>query len=150
MNPGHSAVLSSWKEIAAYLGKGVRTVQRWERELALPVRRPVAHNKRIVIAVPDELNTWLKRQLAPGGNTRRGDAALRHAEMERMHRLLAHMAEEMRKVRARSEHLLELLAISRMDRGARAETRARYGVRGDENSSESSPDDSPGGKPRRK
>ena len=30
-------VFSSWKEIAAYLGKGVRTVQRWEAVLGLPV-----------------------------------------------------------------------------------------------------------------
>ena len=34
--------LDSWKEIAAYLGRGVRTVQRWEREEGLPVHR-LAH-----------------------------------------------------------------------------------------------------------
>ena len=32
-------LLNSWKEIAAYMGRGVRTLQRWERDLALPVRR---------------------------------------------------------------------------------------------------------------
>ena len=31
--------LNGWKEIAAFLGKGVRTVQRWEREQGLPVHR---------------------------------------------------------------------------------------------------------------
>jgi len=31
--------LNSWKEIATYLSRGVRTVQRWERELKLPVHR---------------------------------------------------------------------------------------------------------------
>ncbi len=31
-------VLNSWKEIACYLGRGVRTVQRYERDLGLPVR----------------------------------------------------------------------------------------------------------------
>ena len=31
--------LDSWKEIAAYLRKGLRTVQRWERTEGLPVRR---------------------------------------------------------------------------------------------------------------
>lgn len=30
-------LLSGWKEIANYLGKGVRTVQRYEYELLLPV-----------------------------------------------------------------------------------------------------------------
>lgn len=33
-------VLNSWKEVATYLGRGIRTVQRWERELGLPIRRP--------------------------------------------------------------------------------------------------------------
>jgi hypothetical protein len=51
-------VLSSWKEIAYYLGKGVRTVQRWERELGLPVRRPRGHKSRIILAYPDELKSW--------------------------------------------------------------------------------------------
>jgi hypothetical protein len=31
--------LNSWKEIASYMGRGVRTVQRYERELHLPVGR---------------------------------------------------------------------------------------------------------------
>ena len=31
--------LDSWKEIAAYLGRGIRTVQRWERDEGLPVHR---------------------------------------------------------------------------------------------------------------
>jgi hypothetical protein len=34
--------LSGWKDIASYLGKGVRTVQRYERDLALPVREKSA------------------------------------------------------------------------------------------------------------
>ncbi len=31
--------LDSWKEIAAYLRRGARTLQRWEREEGLPVHR---------------------------------------------------------------------------------------------------------------
>lgn len=53
-------VLTSWKEIAAYLGKGVRTVQRWEAEMGLPVRRP-GPERHIVIAFPAELDEWLRR-----------------------------------------------------------------------------------------
>jgi len=53
-------ILTSWKEIAAYLGKGVRTVQRWELELALPVRRPRANHT--VIAVPKEIDEWIQSQ----------------------------------------------------------------------------------------
>src|SRR5262252_10648820 len=31
--------LDSWKEIASYLRRGVRTVKRWEKEEGLPVHR---------------------------------------------------------------------------------------------------------------
>jgi hypothetical protein len=42
--PGRSKLnaggrLDSWKEIAAYLGRSVRSVQRWERAEGLPVLR---------------------------------------------------------------------------------------------------------------
>jgi len=37
-DPNNAAsVLNSWEEIAAYLERGVRTVQRWEQELHSPV-----------------------------------------------------------------------------------------------------------------
>ena len=32
-------ILSGWKEIANYLGKRIRTVQRYEREMSLPTHR---------------------------------------------------------------------------------------------------------------
>lgn len=54
-------ILTSWKEIAVYLGKGVRTVQRWETELELPVRRPHRRDRQIVLAFTDELDQWAKR-----------------------------------------------------------------------------------------
>lgn len=56
-----STVLNSWKEIAAYLHSGVRTAQRWEDELGLPIHRP--HNKRgPAIAFTNELDQWLRRR----------------------------------------------------------------------------------------
>lgn len=56
-----ATVLGSWKEIANYLGKGVRTVQRWERQWALPVHRPSGADKGIVLAYPSELDAWAHR-----------------------------------------------------------------------------------------
>jgi hypothetical protein len=56
------AVLGSWKEIASYLGKGVRTVQRWERHSGLPVHRPSGSSKGVVLAFPAELDHWARRQ----------------------------------------------------------------------------------------
>jgi len=55
-----SLALNSWKEIASYLGRGVRTVQRYERELGLPVRRPHGRSRSAVIALSDELDAWLR------------------------------------------------------------------------------------------
>lgn len=53
------AVLNSWKEIASYMGRGVRTVQRYERDLGLPVRRPRGKSRSAVIAFSDEIDHWL-------------------------------------------------------------------------------------------
>ena len=62
-NPRQSAegaqFLSGWKEIANYLGKGVRTVQRYERELGLPVRRPAGKTTGSVVATKAELDAWV-------------------------------------------------------------------------------------------
>src|SRR5436305_2747063 len=52
-------VLSSWKEIASYVGRSIRTVQRWERELGLPVHRPTGKSDGVVIALPSELDAWV-------------------------------------------------------------------------------------------
>jgi hypothetical protein len=55
-----STVLSSWKDIARYLGKGVRTVQRWERHFGLPVRRPIgASQKSAVVLDRGDVDAWL-------------------------------------------------------------------------------------------
>jgi hypothetical protein len=54
-------VLRSWKEIACYVRSGVRTAQRWERDLGLPVRRSCGHARGSVMAFPAELEAWLHR-----------------------------------------------------------------------------------------
>jgi hypothetical protein len=55
-------VLYSWKDIANYFEKGVRTVQRWEHELGLPVRRIGAGSKAPVFAFREEVDSWLRGQ----------------------------------------------------------------------------------------
>src|SRR5262252_2338743 len=52
-------ILSGWKQIARHLGKGVRTVQRYERELGLPIRRPSGKSTGSVIATKAELDAWV-------------------------------------------------------------------------------------------
>ena len=56
--------LDSWKAIAAYLGRGARTVQRWERDEGLPVHRLRHDQGSTVYAYPSELDAWLARQPA--------------------------------------------------------------------------------------
>ncbi len=57
-NPS-GALLSSWKEIAAYLGVNVRTAQNWEAERGLPVRRIPGGRGRVLASV-EELAGWLQ------------------------------------------------------------------------------------------
>lgn len=54
--------LDSWKEIASYLKKGIRTVQRWERTEGLPVRRLGQDRSGSVFAYKSELDEWLEAQ----------------------------------------------------------------------------------------
>jgi len=50
-------VLNGWKEIANYMRRGVRTVQRWER-YGLPIYRP-SKEQASVIARSEDLDSWL-------------------------------------------------------------------------------------------
>jgi tetratricopeptide (TPR) repeat protein len=54
-------VLDSWKEIAAYLGRSVKTCRRWEHELSLPVHRLEDSPKARVFAYPEEIDQWIKK-----------------------------------------------------------------------------------------
>lgn len=49
--------LTSWKEIADYLGVSVRTAQTWEHERGLPVQRMAGERGR-VLALSQDLDLW--------------------------------------------------------------------------------------------
>jgi hypothetical protein len=55
-----NTTLNSWKEIANYIGRGVRTVQRWELFFGLPVHRPAGRNRSAVYALRSEVDQWLQ------------------------------------------------------------------------------------------
>jgi TolB-like protein len=71
--------LDSWKEIAAYLKRGVRTVRRWEREEGLPVHRHVHHVLASVYAYKSEIDMWQvsgqRHSTAPRSAAARRDGA---------------------------------------------------------------------------
>ena len=50
--------LESWKEIAVYLKRDVRTVIRWEKREGLPVHRQMHQARSSVYAYPSELEAW--------------------------------------------------------------------------------------------
>jgi len=89
---------------------GVRTVQRYEKDLRLPIRRLPGKNRGAVIAFPQELDAWLKyvpgrqanadpaprtqqivtavhQSISTGAELRHESAALRSAHREAMMRL---------------------------------------------------------------
>src|ERR1041385_8288641 len=53
-----STTLQGWKEVAAELKRAVRTVQRWEHDLGLPVRRVGRGRRSPVLAFKYELESW--------------------------------------------------------------------------------------------
>jgi serine phosphatase RsbU (regulator of sigma subunit) len=68
--------LDSWKEIAVYLNRTTRTVQRWERSERLPVHRHRHQKNNSVCAFREEIDAWLAyrrnlpRRLSPNGEQR--------------------------------------------------------------------------------
>jgi hypothetical protein len=59
--PMSRQILSGWKEISNHIERGVRTAQRWESLLGMPVHRPALKNRSAVVAFSDELESWLSR-----------------------------------------------------------------------------------------
>jgi tetratricopeptide (TPR) repeat protein len=65
VEPAHLGTrLDCWKEIAAYLGKGERTVKRWETERGMPAHRIPGGGRSSVYAYTVELDQWLKSRSA--------------------------------------------------------------------------------------
>jgi hypothetical protein len=58
-------ILTSWKEIAAYLDRDVRTCVRWEKRYGLPVHRLEKDSKAKVFTYKDEIDVWLAGRTSP-------------------------------------------------------------------------------------
>lgn len=59
MCPNH--ILNSWKEIARYVGRSERTIQRWEKELGFPIHRPRGTPHSAVLAITEEVDAWARQ-----------------------------------------------------------------------------------------
>ena len=70
MTPEENRRLSSWKQIARYLGRDRRTVMRWEKGAGMPVHRvPSSAKGSSVYAFTRELDDWLSGQPEPQPET---------------------------------------------------------------------------------
>jgi hypothetical protein len=103
-----TSVLTSWKEISSYVGRGVRTVQRWESEFGFPVRRIKPGKKSVVLAIPTEIDAWLQAQQFPDGQ-------LDSVESERaaLFRTVRELRSENRDLRSENRDLQRQLALER-------------------------------------
>jgi hypothetical protein len=73
--------LDSWKEIAVYLGREVRTAQRWERHEGLPVHRHRHVKGNSVCASKHEIDAWRhRRRWAATESALKEECAVRAAE----------------------------------------------------------------------
>ena len=59
--------LDGWKAIAGYLGRDIRTVQRWELSEQLPIRRLEHKRRASAYAFTSELDAWLAARTAHDG-----------------------------------------------------------------------------------
>ena len=62
--------LDSWKEIAAYLRRDIRTVQRWEKNEGLPVHRHQHDKLGSIYAYKPELTEWFNSRRQSPATTR--------------------------------------------------------------------------------
>jgi tetratricopeptide (TPR) repeat protein len=58
--------LESWKEISSYLKRSIKTCQRWEIDLGLPVHRLDGTPSARVFAYPAALDHWMSEKLHHG------------------------------------------------------------------------------------
>ena len=106
-----STVLSSWKDIARYLGKGVRTVQRWERHLGLPVRRPIgASQKSAVMLYRGDVDEWLATRFSARTLLKEGEEGNRFSRSARS--TLKDRIRTARELRTTNQKLTEQIGAS--------------------------------------
>src|SRR5437762_11645822 len=81
MKPAQGSRVDSWKAIAEYLGRNVRTATRWADERGLPVHRVPGGKRGAVFAFTAEVDAWLLSQ----GSAERGAVAEGYKELGGLH-----------------------------------------------------------------
>lgn len=112
-------ILNGWKEIANYLGKSIRSVQRYELQWGLPVRHP--SKKGSVMARKLELDDWIAASPMRGALRLSRPAvdnasALQefHGHVEELHRLRQEAAELRGELRSSLDVLRASISVLRL------------------------------------
>jgi hypothetical protein len=82
--PDPSDRLDSWKEIAAFLARTVRTVQRWEKTAGLPVRRG-GPGRGSVVASKAEITEWWRSRKTLLGDDNDNEEVATAVQPARLH-----------------------------------------------------------------
>jgi TolB-like protein len=61
-NEAADLYLDSWKEIASYLRRDIRTVQLWEKSEGLPIHRHTHNSRASVYAYAREIDAWKRKR----------------------------------------------------------------------------------------
>jgi hypothetical protein len=110
-------ILNGWKEISSYIKRSVRTVQRWEARLGLPVYRPALKDRSAVVAFSDELDRWISRASPDAGeedtvlNGYEGNDANLSWVLDNMNTMVLGVAELSSQMRLLQEELRQSLRI---------------------------------------
>jgi tetratricopeptide (TPR) repeat protein len=79
-------ILNGWKEIGGYVSRDIRTVERWEKQRGLPVRRVPGAGRATVYALTSELDEWLES--ARSDDPQKAALALERSSSESAHTIL--------------------------------------------------------------
>ncbi len=117
-------ILNGWKEISKHIERGVRTAQRWEATLGMPVHRPALKDRSAVVAFTDELERWISR--TPSSKLDASSEGSKEALVrvhENMSTLAWHTSELASQTIALQEQLRRSLEIHRIRIASRTRTR---------------------------
>jgi hypothetical protein len=112
-------ILNGWKEISSYINRSVRTVQRWEARLELPVYRPALKDRSAVMAFSDELDRWISRASPDLGaddavlNRNKGNDLVLLQVLDNVSAMVLNTAEISSQVRLLQEQLRQSLQLYR-------------------------------------
>jgi hypothetical protein len=103
-------ILNGWKEISNHIERGVRTAQRWEALLGMPVHRPALKDRSAVVAFTNELDAWITRNVL---HTPDANGEGRHESLARLHDNMNSLARHTAQLEAQTKALQEQLKQSR-------------------------------------